>query len=804
MADKERRFYPTVLAGDALLLLCALMGFAGSFLSLYGDPSASIAGATALDRCAAGGGTLLLCAALFALAALAAFSLPRFWGWAAGALAALWALTAALCWTEAVQGAALAVREISALFARRVAWGRAFEYDPGLTFLEECAAVRLFLILLLAGLALLAGWAVVRARRWWLVLALTLPFLLPGLLADLYPDWLWFMALAACWCVMLVTSMCRWAAPSGRGKLTLTVFPAVAAVLAAITLIFPREGYTRPPWALKAREDLMNFTSRTADFFSQWDGPFQGAAVTYVGAAEEADLAHAGPLDFYGRSVLRVSSDYDGRLYLRGSSLAVYEDGVWKALPEGAYQKYDPAGEAASPLYFPALLDRDSPVYTVTVDNMGAVGACVYTPYFPLPQDAGETGMLPVEDAYFARKQGQWSHTVTFVERRPTAYTDISSGGTHIMVPQGTGVNVRAGLRNEDADADGAGVSARGIGQYREFAYEHYLDVPKELRAPLEEICQMIRLSSAASPSSISPWGSPWQEAEGVAAYLAGRCEYDPEAPAVPDGADPVLYFLNESRRGYCMHYASSAALILRTMGIPARYVSGFTVDSKPGRQLVVPDRAAHAWVEVWVDGFGWYPVEVTPAAAFEWYERGTLASDDPVEETAEPTAAPTPSPAEEPTEAPTPAASMPMGGGEDPNAPAQAGPDFTALLGVLKGLARLAGALALLWLAQLLPKRFRARRMAGPEPNRAALACYGYLCRLERWGGRMDGRAVELAQKARFSQHTLTEEELGLLRRMVDRERTRVCVAPALPKRLAARLFWGRPKPPMSLTDEE
>ena len=71
--------------------------------------------------------------------------------------------------------------------AQRVDWGVAFAFESGLSALEERAAVRLFLILALAGLALPLGWTVARGRRWWLAALLTLPPLLPGLLADLYP-----------------------------------------------------------------------------------------------------------------------------------------------------------------------------------------------------------------------------------------------------------------------------------------------------------------------------------------------------------------------------------------------------------------------------------------------------------------------------------------------------------------------------------------------------------------------------------------------------------------------------------------
>ena len=202
MTDQEKRLSPLTLLGDGALLACALMGLAGSFLSLYGDWQS--VSPTPLDLCASRTGFFLLAARIFALAALCAWSLPRFRGLASGGLAALLAGIAALRWEGMVQGAGLTLRTITHLFARRVSWGWAFQYDPGLSLLKEGEAVKLFLLLALAALALALGWAVVRARRWWMVLALTLPPLLPGLLADLYPHWPPFMALCACWCAMQI------------------------------------------------------------------------------------------------------------------------------------------------------------------------------------------------------------------------------------------------------------------------------------------------------------------------------------------------------------------------------------------------------------------------------------------------------------------------------------------------------------------------------------------------------------------------------------------------------------------------
>ena len=767
MAERENRFSPLAALGDGLLLLCALLGLTGSFLSLYGGVTSGIwdtvrpVETTALDLCAGQMDFFYSVAALFALLSLAAWSLPRFRWAAAGGLALLLGAAASARWAQLVQGAGLTLRLISLRFAQRVDWGQVFDYDPGLTLSQEAAAVRLFLLLSLALLALILGWGVVRARRWWVALALTLPPLLPGLVADLFPRWLPFMALAACWCAMLLADLCKWAAPSGRGRLTLTALACAAAVLGAVTLAFPRTGYTRPPWALRAEERLYSAVNRAGEFFSRWEGPFQ-STVTYVGSAEEADLSSAGPLNYTGRTVLRVRSDYAGRLYLRGSSLAGYEDGVWTALPDEVFQETSQQGVSPRVLFFPAMSTEHGPEHTVTVNNVGAVGNCVYAPYFLTVQELEENGMTMVNDSLLARRQGRWSHTLSFVDLpRPRAST-WTGDGTVILTTGMNGVNFR---------------------NYPQFVFDHYLDVPQDCRDYLTQLCWDNGIYDLG-------YADPIETAERIAALLAERCDYDISTPPAPQGTDPVLYFLNESRRGYCMHYASAAALMLRSLSIPARYVSGFTVESVPDREVAVPDRAAHAWVEVWAPGFGWYPVEVTPAAAFTWYEEGAAGPEDapsrPPEETPAPTPTPAPTQKADPSEQP----SAGVGEGDGPGG----GPDPAALFSVLKALCVAVGTAALLWLGQYLPKKFRAKRLNDPNRNRAALYAYNCLKRMERWGGRVDPEAVELAQKARFSQHTLTEEELDRLRALVDDQRARLCAALGPLPRLAFRFLWGAP----------
>ena len=90
-----------------------------------------------------------------------------------------------------------------------------------------------------------------------------------------------------------------------------------------------------------------------------------------------------------------------------------------------------------------------------------------------------------------------------------------------------------------------------------------------------------------------------------------------PTTPAgVPREAPPPLVdFLLDSRRGFCQHFAGAMAVMLRTLGIPARVAVGYTGGRfDPGvDRYVVLDRDAHSWVEVWFPGHGWLPFDPTP-----------------------------------------------------------------------------------------------------------------------------------------------------------------------------------------------
>ncbi len=109
---------------------------------------------------------------------------------------------------------------------------------------------------------------------------------------------------------------------------------------------------------------------------------------------------------------------------------------------------------------------------------------------------------------------------------------------------------------------------------------------------------------------------TPYDKALAVEAYLK-TLPYTLEIEPPPYNADGVDHFLFEQGQGYSEYFASSMAVMLRSVGIPARVAAGYTtgdqVESEPA--YAVTDSHSHGWVEVYFPGYDWIPFEPTPGA---------------------------------------------------------------------------------------------------------------------------------------------------------------------------------------------
>ena len=121
------------------------------------------------------------------------------------------------------------------------------------------------------------------------------------------------------------------------------------------------------------------------------------------------------------------------------------------------------------------------------------------------------------------------------------------------------------------------------------------------------------RVSRLAAQVTASP-GTDFDKAAALENYLRTRYQYTLELPRTAP-ADPIANFLFERKKGHCEYFASSMAVMLRTLGIPSRVVNGFRSDefNDLTGNYVVRARDAHAWVEAYFPRYGWQTFDPTP-----------------------------------------------------------------------------------------------------------------------------------------------------------------------------------------------
>ena len=134
-----------------------------------------------------------------------------------------------------------------------------------------------------------------------------------------------------------------------------------------------------------------------------------------------------------------------------------------------------------------------------------------------------------------------------------------------------------------------------------------YLQLPSSVPARVADLAKQIVAARSAA--------TPYDKAEAIETYLRNTYKYSTVVKAAPPGRDPVDYFLFDLRADFCEYFASSMAVLLREVGVPARVVEGFTAgDLDPSGRYTVRELNAHAWVEAYFPGYGWIEFEPTPS----------------------------------------------------------------------------------------------------------------------------------------------------------------------------------------------
>lgn len=600
------------------------------------------------------------------------------------------------------------IEKISRIYNRAYGWGY-LNLGGSSGAVYPMAAVGVLAALTVSG-------TVSTGKSPWLAVTVSLlPLLLCFVVTDTVPEEGYLFALMAGLAVLILTASVRMKAPEQGNLLTALVAAPVILALAVLFLLNPKESYVNRSgdFQQSVEQWLEQLPQRLEDIPQLWEEMLDsGTLERPEDRTDSVDLRDVGPKSEQTYEVMDVSSTTGGTLYLRGQDFDFYSGTGWRSTSR--------QGEA-----FPggACVMRSTGTVTVETRRLRDV---LYLPYYPMEQEQLVSGKVYNTDG----------------EKRYTFTAGALANGWQAQSTDGLGVMLTVAQSHGDARAK-----------------ELYLNLPEDTKEQARQLLGKILIGAQ----------SRREKAEAIAYFVQNSARYDLDTPKMPPGeSDFALWFLNESNTGYCVHFATAAAVLLRAADIPARYVTGYMAQVTPGETVTVTAAGAHAWVEYYEPVLdAWIVLEATPP---DGQTPETQPSTQPA-----PTETPTVPIATEPTE--TEGTEQTEQTAEPTEAPTEETfpqtpeePKKLTVPGWLKSLVLwmlTAGALVLALIGQrMLRLALKKRRLRERAPNALALKLWREAVLLSRLLGqdRPPRELEKLAQKAKYSQHTLTEGELDRL----------------------------------------
>lgn len=553
----------------------------------------------------------------------------------------------------------------------------------------------------------------------------TLPFLLLCVIINDTPPHVFplILMLTAWLTVMLCKERHQEPASMDAARLGITLM-AVLLLLSVVGTFYPKDD-TRDRELPELVQDMLdmlpdslqNMLSRNSD----------GIHDDELGADtdEVLDLTTQGVRDRKDTVMMHLSSTQEGVLYLRGAAKDIYTGSSWESRN---------AASAADSVYAQTSLGTalgDAHQAAVEIHNYQDSASVAFVPYGFINCTPGEEIdsdlRIPcITDNYI---DYFWPGLYTLDLSEPVAEVNTS---------------------------------------YEAYVLDTCLELPENTKNTLYELALDCGYDPELSTLETIAW---------VAEFVRSVGTYQLNVSRQPTNFDFAVYFLTESRKGYCVHFATAAATMCRALGIPARYASGYRATiTEAGEIANVTDQDTHAWAEIYLSGFGWLPLEATPGFGESLSLPQVEHSPDPmgaIDPKPEPEPETSPSPSPEPEEPePSAVAPSPEPSGAAPSptpVPEESGPASGsesggggfALIYVLIPLGVILLALAGVLIRHRVLVTRRVRRFRRGGSNARVIARWQYLERLTFYGAEPEKELEALALKAKFSQHQLTQEEL-------------------------------------------
>ncbi|TCS82035.1 transglutaminase-like domain-containing protein [Pectinatus cerevisiiphilus] len=451
-----------------------------------------------------------------------------------------------------------------------------------------------------------------------LLLVLTVPACLFGIYFNVMPDPYSLTGVVAFWLVLFIHMNEKYDKKVAMRALVIWAIVLVGSGL--IQYAVPKENYRHP--------DFMQLLPQSIrDFLNEYLSP-NGAASALNdirhGINGRGELGDIDTLRQTGRRIMEVQTSLQvkDRLYLRNYSGAIYKNNSWNDLPEDVYKKYDRLFAAYSP---GAWYDQSVIIFEALAgDEKG--------------RNRLASSMQTGEQYNELFGPRQFRIAKLFVEDNEYFFpynTDISSSSfKYDKIAQDTGGKLyKATVYGQPPRYDMLDSFLTDYGSenkylayyvqaeraYRDFVYNYYLQVPAGVLDNFDTKFPVRKVRTHAEREQLI---------SNLQKYFQENYRYTLSPGRLPAGKDFVSYFLDESHEGYCTYFASAAVLILRQAGIPARYVVGYSIPEntvaagqdlgkdnygRPVKDFTVTDKQAHAWAEIYEDGWGWRPIDFTP-----------------------------------------------------------------------------------------------------------------------------------------------------------------------------------------------
>lgn len=371
-------------------------------------------------------------------------------------------------------------------------------------------------------------------------------------------------------------------------------------LLPALQLLFPAASYEKSALA-----------SSVQTAFRRMSDAMRYEASPAADNLPEGNFENLSSLSLTDTPALEVVMDKPTSLYLRGYVGGSYTSAGWQPVDSASlYENADlfywlhQSGffgqtqlSTAAKLADPSLSEEET--LQITVHNIGANSAAVYAPYELLSASSSLLDANAIGDSALS-SPGFWgtrTYNYTALSNQVKRYTTLSDMLSRAEAEPTQALNQY--LVNES--------------HYNLFVYETYTALSDDEKNLLANHLGAFELPAQATHLDYA------QAKQKILEYLTQNYTYSEEITPMETGKDFLRYFLEETAEGYSVHFATAAALMFRYYGIPARYVEGYLITPEDvegvlaNSAIILDGTHAHAWVEIYQDGLGWVPFEVTP-----------------------------------------------------------------------------------------------------------------------------------------------------------------------------------------------